>query len=695
VRLRSILLALSPAALLALLAMWSGTFTGAAAWPAGPLGQAALLAVALAAVAWGVDARDPLALGRAGRWLPAALLVVVAAGVAASPAPRAGRAVLALLPAFLLLPAAIAAVLADRRRRDVALAAWSGAVAAVAAWALVAWAGGAGPRPAEPLGHHNLLAAFLVTTLPVALLPARRRGLGRVLALAAGVLGGVALAASRSLSGALAVAGVAVVAAARPGGGRRWIVALALGALALATPRLLALAGGADSSAAARLGYAEGALAGWAARPLLGWGAGTTPWRLAEFLRPVPGVHPPGELVGQSHALPLTLAFETGLSGVVLAVATLGLFSLRRRRERAAAGADAPLVTAGLLGLLGATLAALGDAAAVPALPVAAAATAGAALAGAGHPQSGGGGRAHRWAAAAALVVLGGAAAALVRPAAAQARWSAAARAEAPGGEARRRALATAARLDPAFPLYAAAAAWQGGEPVEVRARSALAAAAAAGGVAPLWLRAGTLALEADDRAAARRAFARALALDPLSGVAPFLLFVAGGGVEVDCAARAMLAEPRLAAAVWWRAFPRERQRAVDRVVEWPRVDAGWRGEFRDLAAAARPEPGGSEEIDLVVEVDRDARLSLALHLFRRVPLPAELARVRLDLPAARRIGLPPAAELLLAAPAAFPHQRCAPVSLFAPPGGGERDEVLFRDSFETGDLRRWTPGFD
>jgi hypothetical protein len=270
-----------------------------------------------------------------------------------------------------------------------------------------------------------------------------------------------------------------------------------------------------------------------------------------------------------------------------------------------------------------------------------------------------------------------------------------AARADAPGGEPRRQALAAATRLDPAFPLYAAADAWQGAQPLEVRARAALAAAESAGGVAPLWLRAGTLAFEAGDRAASRRAFARALALDPLSGVAPFLLFVAGGGVEVDCAARAMLAEPRLAAAVWWRAFPRERQRAVERVVEWPRVDAGWRGEFRDLAAVTRPEPGGRDEIDLVVEVDRDPRLSLALHLFRRDPLPTELARVRLDLPAARRIDLPPASELPLAAPAAFPHQRCAPVSLFAPPPAADPGEILFRDSFETGDLRRWTPGFD
>ena len=61
---------LLPALLLACFAFWSGTFPGAATFPAGPVGQALVLAAALfGAASW----RDPLRLGPAGRWLVGAL----------------------------------------------------------------------------------------------------------------------------------------------------------------------------------------------------------------------------------------------------------------------------------------------------------------------------------------------------------------------------------------------------------------------------------------------------------------------------------------------------------------------------------------------------------------------------------------------------------------------------------------------
>src|SRR5690606_17166434 len=133
--------------------------------------------------------RDPLGLGRSGRWLLAGVLLVLVAGVLASPVPRAGRNVLALLPAWLLLPAAVARALTTASRRG-GLLLWSAAVAAVSCWALgaafVSWRAGLGSRASEPLGHHNLLAGLLVATLPVALLSVRGTGRLRLLGWLAG-----------------------------------------------------------------------------------------------------------------------------------------------------------------------------------------------------------------------------------------------------------------------------------------------------------------------------------------------------------------------------------------------------------------------------------------------------------------------------------------------------------------------------
>src|SRR5512143_2629979 len=113
---------LLPAALLAAFAFACGTFSGAAAWPWGTVGQAALLACAVAGLG---AAGDPLRLGRARRWLAPALLAALAASLAFSPVPRAGRVALALLPAFVLTAAAAARVFEREETRRRALAAWS------------------------------------------------------------------------------------------------------------------------------------------------------------------------------------------------------------------------------------------------------------------------------------------------------------------------------------------------------------------------------------------------------------------------------------------------------------------------------------------------------------------------------------------------------------------------------------------
>jgi len=673
------LVALLPAVLLAVFAFACGGFATAASWPAGPAGAAIVLTVAVAGARF---ADDPLRFGRA-RILVPALWVAVALSVASSPVARAGWTALAMLPAFLLLPAAVARALRDPDRRRTALAAWSTAVAAVGVAGLHGALFVGDPRAARPLGHHNLLAAFLVITLPVALLGWRERGLPRLAAAGAGIAGLGALAATRSLGGLAAATVVALVASPRLGRARHLVAGVALLALAAGVPRAAAILTGEDPSGAARRGYAAAALEGWAERPVVGHGAGATPWQISRWMRPVPGVHPPGELVGEAHSLPLALLLEIGALGALLAAAVALAFLVRRWRERDAAP-DAGLLASGALGVVGGLVASLADAwLAVPALPLALAASAGAALAGgAAEPAA----RSRpALALALALLVVGGAA--LVRPALAWRAWESARAASEWRATGER--LERAARLDPGFPLYRARWAWTADRPAAERAAAALESARAAGGVAPLWLRAGTTAFEAGDRAGARAALERALALDPLSSGAPFLLHLATEGGRLDCAARAMLSDPLLAAATSWRDASRERDLALALVRAWPGIDAGWRRGFVDGVRGLGPLPAAGSEVDLAVEVDRTPAIAMSLHLFRRSPLPGEVSRIRLDRALAGRLRMPAAATLATSAVAAFPRDRCAPVGL-AVPAQGAGGEPVFGDSFESGDAARW-----
>ncbi len=642
--------ALLPALLLALFAFAWGSFPGAASFPAGPLGQLALILLALGGVR---EWRDPLRLGAAGRLLLAALLATVMASLAASPVPRAGRLAVVLLPAFLLAVPALARAFAPARR-DLAIAAWGLAVTAVALWGLAQQLASRSERAALPLGHHNLLAAFLVVTLPVAALGLRRPGVARWIAAAAVATGGVAVVATRSWLGLGVLALLALAAATALRRARRLAAGLALVALAALVPRAEAMLAGADSSAAGRAVYARGGLAGVAARPWLGWGPGATPWTLAEHLEPRPGVNPGGEAVGELHSLPLGLAYELGVPGALLAFGVAALFALRRARGLASA-TDRGLATAGLLGLAAGGAMGLGNAyLAVPAIPLALAAAAGAALAG-GAEGPARTLRSDRF--AGALFALA-AIALLARPALAQGAYQ-----RALGAPTRALAAASAERavaLDPGFPLYAARASWLPGRPAAERAAWALAAADRAVGVGALWLRAGTLALEAEDFAGAGRAFARATDLDPLAGVPPFLRFIASGGREIDCAARALAAEPRLAAAVQWRGAEAARRAAVERLARWPGLPEGFAAA---LASRTREEvPAGGEEVDLAVLLDSTPALAISLHQFRRPAWPADVARIRLSREAVRGlVGFGAAAARADAAASAFPRGRCAP----------------------------------
>src|SRR6266496_255744 len=113
------MLPLLPVALLALFAGWCGTFYYGAAAPAVAVAQLVLLSAA----AWAWRGWDPLRLGRRGRALPPLLWTLMLLSLRASPVPRAGWVAVALLPAFLALPAAIA------RCWPTAGARWVGALA--------------------------------------------------------------------------------------------------------------------------------------------------------------------------------------------------------------------------------------------------------------------------------------------------------------------------------------------------------------------------------------------------------------------------------------------------------------------------------------------------------------------------------------------------------------------------------------
>jgi ATP-binding cassette subfamily F protein uup len=63
-------------------------------------------------------------------------------------------------------------------------------------------------------------------------------------------------------------------------------------------------------------------------------------WTVAEWLRPVPGLNPPYEVVGDLHSLPLEVLYELGGLGFALAAAVVLLFAWRRLVARP--GAEDP-----------------------------------------------------------------------------------------------------------------------------------------------------------------------------------------------------------------------------------------------------------------------------------------------------------------------------------------------------------------
>lgn len=637
---RQALLACAPTLVLALWTLWSGTFWGGASGQQALVGHFCLCVLAALAMGSGLD---PLGLGRRGRWLPLCLALWCLMSLLASPVPRAGRVGALLVPVFLWIPAAVARCWRAPRAHRLGVASLCGLVGAVAVVGLVEQARGFSERAALPLGHHNLLAVWLLLLGPLAGAVWAWGGHWRWLGGSSGLLALGALVQTRSLAAAFALVAV-VLFLLRPRSLRRalWLL-VPLVILATRARRLVEVFGGGDGSWRARLSYWQGGWQAWLERPWTGWGPGSTPWTLAPYLPPDPGLRPPGQIVADLHSLPLTLLYELGLPGAFLSLGIAVWFVSRRSAEGAV---DPPLRRAAMAGLVGAAVASLAGAPlSVGALPLAAAMVSGAALAATRTPavevlvevpaDSG----AVRWVpVAGALGIFG----LLLSADLAHLAYDRARQAEDP--RVRQEELGRALALDPEFPLYRARLAWVDGDEAE-----AFVAAHGAPGLAALWLGAGELATTLRD---SREAYVAACTGDPLGALAPFHLALRelDGAMPphdpriVERMARALLAEPRLLASPRFEEYPDALDRALARIDGLAGVDPGWRGALLETAAEIRDLRG--EVRRLVLGMDEAPETSLSLYAFRRRPWPVDLVVVELDLEKARRIDLPAATVL-------------------------------------------------
>lgn len=624
-----------PAVLALLFAVWSGSFSSGATWSGAVSGHVALLgAVLLAAHAWS----DPLRLGSFRRFIPLGLWVAVLTSAALSPVPRAGRVAMILLPAFLLVPAAVERCWSGAAEKRRGLAGLAIAVGLVSTWGLLDRFAFGSPRAAMPLGHHNLLAGFLVALLPLVLLNLRESGSWRALSAAGGILAIAAIVASGSLLAAIALAVQCVLLVLWRVGWHRLLLPTALLVLGLQMPRVAAMISGHDISTQARLVYLEAGWRGFLERPWLGWGPGSVPWTLAEFLRPIPGINPPSEVVGDLHSLPMQILYELGGLGFMFTLGTAAIFLRRRILERATA-VDPGALGAGLIGLLGAAVTRLGGASlSVTALPLTVGLAAGCALAGNPRPRS----ESRPWPVWIYVVV---AAVALWPLDLGMLHYEAGLRALVSEGSRALAELGAAHRLDPSQPLYTARLA----DLTVGAGGAALAgdAATEARSVAALWVAAGDRESR-ESGETGREAYLHAAKLDPL-GALPQFLAMTGAPEAPDAAelsARALLGEPRLLAAKFWNGHEDLRARAVERVRTMSEVDAGWREALIAASAAVPSATAASEWIGL--EIDGEPYLAVSLHVFRRQPWFWMLAAVEVDGGLARRITLPAVTRLAI-----------------------------------------------
>jgi hypothetical protein len=214
--------------------------------------------------------------------------------------------------------------------------------------------------------------------------------------------------------------------------------------------------------------------------------------------------------------------------------------------------------------------------------------------------------------------------------------------------------LGRAVRFDPRFPLYRMRLGLLSRAPDQ-----AFRAARDGRGVAVLWTVAGILG-QAERRPWAGAALSAACSCDPLDPFPPF--FQMQADPEPARAGRrgahALLAEPRLAAALFWAGRGRLLAESMEEVRAWEGVDAGWKQALisavsaASVASAAPREDAGREWLALTF--DTDPAESISVLLFRRRPWPTQWQVVPLRRGLLAGLDLPPATTLPTSAATAF-----------------------------------------
>ncbi|MEY4938641.1 MAG: hypothetical protein RIQ93_376 [Verrucomicrobiota bacterium] len=347
---------------LALITLASPGATRMYAWPWSLAYAVALAAPVLGLLLRAFDRLEPLRLPDRG-WsnLAVAAILLITASALASPHRAAtllfSAPLLAGIALFLLSFDWLHAVSAEtpRRMQQLWRAAAGFAVAielvSVGLWLAGYFEGNAGfllaARNPHPLGHSNYTAGLALLMLPgFGAAAFHARGSARAGALVAAVLSGLLLFTSGSRGGVIALGalGVSALFAWRIPARQKALVALACGGAALvfvfANPRTRAMLASADAGAPPNISNVQRsamALAGWRQgldRPLLGWGAGSTPLVYPRYRA---GLDGGAENVLQLHSLPVQLWADFGGAGV-LAAAVFGLLAWRDRRRHAIAG---------------------------------------------------------------------------------------------------------------------------------------------------------------------------------------------------------------------------------------------------------------------------------------------------------------------------------------------------------------------
>jgi len=202
-------------------------------------------------------------------------------------------------------------------------------------------------RNAFPLGHSNYTAGLALLILPIAASGFwRQRGIWRTLAAIATLLALAMLFSSSSRGGVVGLAALAAAALALapiPSKAKGFLAVVVLAAglgFVVANPRIRAtFTGGTDrqlvaGSESQRLAMAQVSRHLGAARPLLGWGPGTTPLVYPKYRAIAAGGV---ENVLQLHSTPLHVWAELGLAGLACLAAGLVLAFRGRRRAPLAA----------------------------------------------------------------------------------------------------------------------------------------------------------------------------------------------------------------------------------------------------------------------------------------------------------------------------------------------------------------------